>query len=490
MKRRGWLIVGGVVLALGVAAAVLFRPRPPERFPLAELVPADALAYAGVPDVRTLAKIPGLEDLAARLEPAQAHLSGAAAVYLDRQGDWVFLARLTRLATLVAGGEVENGAAVVAKSPEALARHKSRRGSILELPSFRALGTTIFFNLEALRFHARRDFSAVGLELASVEPLTLRGRALYRGDLFRLYVEEYLRAPRRTSGAPVGGVFIEPLTRLWDDLQLGLTPVEQERVERLCAGLSRDFNEGRPWRDFLRDLGGAWGVDLRPGPTITAWLDLPDEALKERLERMLPKMTADVAKYHRDRGEAPPWELRAEGGLWRVRVPRTPELRMGAALDPAYTFRVKRWILSTSAAALDTPEGKGTPGHLALSLDLPAAFDVLRSAAPLIADVAFRDEAELGADSLFAKAFTAETLASLKKQMPEPAELRKFMEARRSEMRAKALEELSKSPKYADELKKVRDEIELWAGKLSKARRVELGGVFASEGLELEIILR
>ena len=77
-------------------------------------VPADAVVYAGFPDVRRLAEIPGLEDLADRLEPARAHLSGAAAVYVDRHGDWVFLARLTRLAALVAGGEVENGAFVAA----------------------------------------------------------------------------------------------------------------------------------------------------------------------------------------------------------------------------------------------------------------------------------------------------------------------------------------------------------------------------------------
>ena len=69
-----------VNLGLGVAAALLLRPRPPEPFPLAELVPADAVVYAGFPDVRRLAEIPSLEDLAARLEPARSHLSGAAAV--------------------------------------------------------------------------------------------------------------------------------------------------------------------------------------------------------------------------------------------------------------------------------------------------------------------------------------------------------------------------------------------------------------------------
>src|SRR5688572_27288410 len=150
VKRRVWLVLGAVLAAFALSAALLLRPRPPELFPLAELVPADAVLYAGVPDVRTLAEVPGLEELAARLEPARAHLSGPAAVYVDRHGDWVFLARLTRLAALVAGGEVENGAAVIARGPAALARHKERRRSILELDTFRALGKTIFINVDAL----------------------------------------------------------------------------------------------------------------------------------------------------------------------------------------------------------------------------------------------------------------------------------------------------------------------------------------------------
>lgn len=482
VKRRGWILLGSALVGLGCAAGLLLRPRGPEPFPLAELVPADCVVYAGVPDVRRLAELPGLEDLAARLEPARAHLSGPAAVYLDRQGEWVFLARLTRLAALVAGGEIENGAFVAAKSPAALARHKARRRPLLELDSFRALGKTVFVNLDTLRIH---DFAAIGFDVESVKPLKLKGRAFYRGELFRLYVEQYLHAPRRTSGASVGGVFLEPLSRLWDDLRLGLNPVDRDRVDRLCAGLARDFNDGKPWSDFLKKAGGAWGVELRPGPAATLWLDLPDEDTKERLARMLPKMTADVAKWHRDRGDAPPWELSAEGGVWRVKIPRAPELRLG--LDPAYAFKGTRWILSTRASELSVPEGTGEGRHVALDVDVPAALDLARACAPLIADGAFREEADLGAAALFAKAFTSETMAALKKQFPDPADLRKFLDARRSDLRAKALEEIARSPKYAEELERARKAIEDVAAPLSKLARVELRGTYASEGLELEL---
>jgi hypothetical protein len=494
VRRRGWILLGIALLGAGTAAVLLLRPRPLEPFPLAELVPADAVVYAGFPDLQRLGTLPGLEDLASRLEPARAHLSGPAAVYLDRHGDWVFLARLTRLAALAAGGEVENGAAVLAQTPAALARHKERRKSILELDTFRALGKTIFINLDVLRFLPRRDFSAIGLDLVSTNPLTLSGRALYRGDLFRLYVEQYLQAPRRTSDVPLGGIFIEPLSRLWDDLQLGLNPVDKERIDRLTSGLARDFNEGRAWRDFLRKAGGAWGVDIRSGPgglpTATAWLDLPDVDTKDRLARMLPKLTADVAKFHKDRGEPPPFELAAEGGIWRVKVPRAAELRMGAALDPAYAFRGNRWILSTCAARLDVPDVAGDGDHLALAVDVPAALELAKACATLIADGAFREEADLAAASVFLKAFTPETMGTLKRQFPDPADLRKFLDTRRSEMRARTLEEISRSPKYAAELARVRKELDLWAGRLATLGRVELRGRYGAEGLDLQATVK
>ena len=487
MKRRGWIVLGVVLAGLAGTGAVLLRPRAPEPFPLAELVPADALLYAGVTDVERLAELPGLEDLAARLAPARGHLSGAAAVYLDRHGDWVFLARLTRLATLVAGSDVENGAAVVARTPAALERHKTRRRSILELDTFRALGARIFVNLEAFPFQARRDFSAIGLELAGTNPLVLRGRALYRGDLFRLYVEQYLQAPPRSSTSSLGGVFVEPLSRLWDDVLLGLNPVDKDRTERVATGLAHDFYDGRSFHDFLQKAGGAWGFELRPGPTATLWLDLPDADLRRRLEQMLPKMTADVAKFHKDRGEVPPWELAREAGIWKLKIPRAAELRLGPAFDPAYAFRGERLLMSTSAAALDVAPATSGASHLALAVEVEPALELLRSSAHLLADGAFREEAELGAAGLYGKAFTPGTLDSLKRQLPDPADLRKFLEARRSELRARALEEIAKTPKYAEELARVRKEIDAWAERLQRVSKVDLSGRYASEGLELEL---
>ena len=81
-------------------------------------------------------------------------------------------------------------------------------------------------------------------------------------------------------------------------------------------------------------------------------------------------------------------------------------------------------------------------------------------------------------------------MGTLKRQFPEPADLRKFLDARRSEMRARALEEIAKSPRYAEELARVRKELDLWAGRLAKLGRVELRGRYAAEGLELELRAR
>ena len=47
MKRRGRLILAGGILAAAALLAAVFRSRPPEKFPLAEAVPANALFYAG-----------------------------------------------------------------------------------------------------------------------------------------------------------------------------------------------------------------------------------------------------------------------------------------------------------------------------------------------------------------------------------------------------------------------------------------------------------
>ena len=121
---------------------------------------------------------------------------------------------------------------------------------------------------------------------------------------------------------------------------------------------------------------------------------------------------------------------------------------------------------------------------------MPASLELAKACATLIADGAFREEADLGAASLFMKGFTPDTMKTLKRQLPEPADLRKFLDARRSEMRGRALEEISKSPKYAEELSRVRREIDLWAARLSKLGQVELRGSYEAEGLELDLLIK
>ena len=257
MKRARWVLLAGVLLAAG-AAAVVLRPRPLERFPLAELVPAKARFYAGFPDFRELEELPGpwAAEIRAKLEPARPHLAGGLAIYGDAAGEWVLLARLTRGSALLAGAAVEDGAAVVAQSPEALARHRTREGSLAELPEFRRLGSRFFVNLEPLKLRGRlHDFAAVGFDRVPGADLVLRGRALYRGSLFRTYLEQYVQAPRHgapAGPAPAGAVLTEYFPRVWEEIVHDvLDLVDAEKAEREAQLLSRDFLEGRSFREFL-----------------------------------------------------------------------------------------------------------------------------------------------------------------------------------------------------------------------------------------------
>ncbi|HEV3026285.1 MAG TPA: hypothetical protein VG457_01860, partial [Planctomycetota bacterium] len=204
MKLARWAILAGGIL-VAAATILVLRPRPSEPFPMAELVPANAVFYAGFPRFEELEDLPGpwAQELRKKLEPSRPHLAGGLALYVDRSGEWVVLARLTRGSALLAGAEVENGAAVVAQTPQALARHKAREGSLAELPEFKQLGSRFFFNLEPLKLRGRfRDFSAIGVDRFPDAAFVLRGRALYRGGLFRTYLEQYVQAPRH--GVPGG----------------------------------------------------------------------------------------------------------------------------------------------------------------------------------------------------------------------------------------------------------------------------------------------
>src|SRR2546425_9699985 len=89
VKRSRWVFLTLPVLFGGGLIAAFLGPRGPEEFPLAELVPADALFYAGFPDYHRLeelaTKFPGVlkEEDRKRIEEAKPHLSGAVAFYID-----------------------------------------------------------------------------------------------------------------------------------------------------------------------------------------------------------------------------------------------------------------------------------------------------------------------------------------------------------------------------------------------------------------------
>jgi hypothetical protein len=490
--------LGVVVLVLGVAVAAFLRPRPVETFPLADLVPADAVFYAGFPDYRELETLrtPWSDEIRKRLDPARPHLSGGLAIYVDRSFQWVALARLTRASAALAGAEVRDGAAVVAQTPEALARQKARTGSLAELPEFRALGSRFFFNLEILKPRGRlRDFSAIGFELQPGPPILLKGRALYRGGLFRTYLEKYVHAPRR--GAPEGGsalqaALTEHFPRVWEEITHDLLdPIDCEKAEREANLLSRDYLEGHSFREFLGKLGPGWGLALVPTPyskpALLLWIDLPDEATKDVAAKMVHRAISDGIRVRRERSLAPAFEIAAEGSVWRVKAPRAVALRLGEAFSPAYTFEKNRFVFSTCAAALSAPAVSGGESHGTLTLEIGPLLESLRQLAPLVADDAFRAEAERKAAMLYLRTFTPDTITALRKQFPDASELAKYQDAQKAQFEAKALEEISKTLPYQEELTRVKASIEAWADQVGWLERASWSGRFSSEGLDFEL---
>ncbi|HVE41708.1 MAG TPA: hypothetical protein VNM14_17580 [Planctomycetota bacterium] len=498
MKRGAWIVSGVVLLLLGVTLASFLRPRPVEKFPLAELVPADAVFYAGFPDYRELETLrtPWSEEIRKRLDPARPHLSGGLAVYVDRSFQWVALARLTRASAALAGAEVRDGAAVIAQTPEALARQRTRTASLAELPEFQALGSRCFFNLEILKPRGRlRDFSAIGFEIRPGPPFTMKGRALYRGGLFRIYLEKYVHAPRR--GAPEGGsalqaTLTEHFPRVWEEVTHDLLDtIDCEKAEREAGLLSRDLLEGRPFREFLGKIGPGWGLALVPTPyskpALVVWIDFPDEATKDVAAKMVHRAISDGIRVRRERGLAPAFEITAEGSVWRVKAPRAAALRLGEAFTPAYTFEKNRFVFSTCAATLSAPAVAGGESHGALTLEIGPLLESLRQLAPLVADETFRPEAERSAAALYVRTFTPGTLTALKKQFPDPSDLAKYQETQKAQFEAKALEEISKTLPYQEELTRVKATIEAWADSLGWLERASWSGRFTSEGLDFEL---
>jgi hypothetical protein len=498
VKRRGWIVLGGLILALGVTVACLLRPRPVEKFPLAELVPADALLYAGFPDYRELEAIrtPWSEEIRKRLDPARAHLSGAIAVYLDHSLQWVALARLTRASAVLAGAEVQDGAAVVAETPEAMARFKRREGSLAQLMEFQTLGSRFFFNLQLLKPQGRlRDFSAIGFELQGGSPFVVKGRALYRGGLFRTYLEQYVHAPGRGAPEetlPLQVLFTEHFPRVWDEITHEvLDAIDCEKAEREAQILSRDFLEGKSFREFLGRLGPSCGAALVPTPysrpALVVWIDLPDEETRDRARKMVHKAIADGIRIRRDRGIAPAFEVAAEGSVWRVKTASARGLRLGEAFTPAFTFEKNRFVFSTCAATLSAPAVGTGEAHGSATVEIGPLLELVRQLAPLFADDSFRAEAERKAMLLYLRTFTSETTIMLKKQFPDPADLAKYQEAQKAQFEAKALEELSKTAPYQEELTRVKTSIEIWADRVGWLERVSWTGRFSADGLTFEL---
>lgn len=506
MKRR-WLVSGAIAAALVAAAACLLWPRGPEEFPLIELVPEDALLYAGFREIQELERwgerLPraAADRLRAGLRENRSSLAGPVAIYLDRRGEWVALARLTRLSSAIAGAEVEGDAAVVAATPEALARHRARRGSLARDDRFRALRSRLFVNLDALALPGRlRDFSAAGLAPDPSDPLVLRGRALYRPGVYRLYLEHYVQAPLHGAPqgpAPAAAVFTDPFPRLWEDLLLSLTRADRERLERHASRLSRDFLEGRSFRRFLEKIG-PWGARIVPAaggiPSLVVWVDLPDAATRDALGRMLHRTADEVRAFAREGGTQPLYEVSVDQGLWRVRIPGPVPLRLGDAFAPAYVFRENRLVFSTRASALeDLPAAPGG-AHVSLSIDVPAALGAARSLAGFLAELAFLDGAGRAAARDFERLWTRDAVEARRRQLltahdraGAEHELDLFLADERSRFVAAELGRISKTPRCEEERARLLRAVDAAAEALSWLGAVSLEGSYRGEGFDFTI---
>ena len=496
MKRSGWIFVGlALVVATGGLVAFL-GPRPAEEFPLAELVPQDALFYAGFRDMRQFEDFLSLmpdawsaEDRK-RYDDARPHLSGPIAVFVDAKGEWVWLGRLTRAATLI--GDVEGDAAVRAETPAAIERFRARKASIRDLPSFRQLRSRFFINLEALR---EGDYNAVGFDLEPGTPWMVRGRAVYKPDRYRLYVERYLQAPRRvgvpTGNAPIAVAMTDPVLRLWDEILESLAPEDHDRVEREMQILRRDLLGGQDVRDFLSRLGPRWGFSVvatpQGFPALVAWLDLPDDAAKEILEKLLDRGVTDWRRLSLSRGQVPWVEVERKENLRLLKFPKVAALRLGDAFTPAYTFAGNRLVFSTCAAAMPPPAVADGDAHAGLSIRVAAALELFRAMTPYLADETFRSEAEGMAAARYLREYNPVRLGVLSRQKPDPYAREKFLAEEKARFAAEALEELSKGQKYREEVARREKTVAQLAERLGAIDRVAGTARFTGEGLEFEL---
>lgn len=499
MNRSRWVILVLVLAAAGGGVA-LFRPRPIEEFPLAELVPDDAVFYAGFPDLRRFeeiaAKVPGAwtDENRKKFEEAKPHLSGALAFYLDSKGDWVGLARLTRAASAIAGGTVEDGAAIFSSHPAAIERRRARKGALADLPAFRRLGFPCFLNLASFDLEGPlSDVVAAGFRVESADPWRLQGRLAYRADRFRTFLERAVPAPL-TAGVADGGpgiqwVSTDPVLRLWDEYLETLTSDERDRVDREIQILQRDLQ--RDPRDVLGSLGPRWGMALAPSPHPTpaflAWIEIPDPATAEMLEKMLVRAAGDAERQARARGQSPFLELSKADAGWRLRFPKSPALRMGDAWSPAFRVTPDRIVFTTCEGVFDVPGPARGAAHGELRVRPAAALEMARSSLSFLTDRAFRGEADGISRARQLRESGPLALGALSRKFPDPAEREKFLVTRRAEFAAEALAEISKTDRYRDERARLERLIADWTGRLAGIERIGLTGRFTGEGFDFAL---
>jgi hypothetical protein len=500
-RRRGGWVLAGLFLLAAIAWAVLFPPRPQEEFPLAELVPSDALFYAGFSDHRALEvmakKFPHAWTHQARegFRTARPHLAGGVAFYVDREFEWVGLARVKHAFPLLAGWSMEGDAVIFAQSPAALERQRRRLNSLLDNEAFRTLRSRFYLNIEALKPPGRlRDFSSLGFELEAGPPLLLRGRLAYRPDRLRLFAEEYVHAPRHADPggpAPAEALLLENFPRLWEEV-LGELPTEdRELALKEAAALAHDTLGGHPLPEFLKELGPDWGLSIVPTrygfPAAVAWIDLPRDGTAPTLRRLLEKVEGDLGGLARRQGKAPAFEVVPEEGRRNIQFPWAPTLRMGRAFAPAYEIRAHRIVFTTCAETMSAPEAPPGEFHAAGTIEVAPLLGSVRELAPLLADAEFRPEAGRAAEAMFSKAHPASAMAELLRRIPDPSLREETLALEASEMYARALDELSKTPRYQDGLHRARDRIDVWASRLEWLRRLTFSGRFTGQGLEFEV---
>ncbi len=371
MTRTRGAALAALLVLIALAMAWI-RPQKPEERPLADLVPDDALAYAGFQSPAAFeAFLVRLDpDRAAewrrRSVPLQPHLAGAVALYLDRERRPVLLARLRRLATLSSELNVDGDALVWTETPAALARHRARKAPLASRREFQALGRRGFVDLAALALPGRlADFPVLGFD---VDAGTLRGSLPYSAAAFRTYLERYVHAPR-SGGVPGQLLLTESFPRVWEEILAALDPKDRERVEREAYVLGRDYFEGRSLAEFFGRIGPSWGFQLNP-PAL--WIDVPEE-LTATARAMITRAVADGTRVRRQRELPPLVVLREEGPLTHV----TLDGELGKRWHPSFQFRQGRLVVWNGGAAPEIPPARSGSHHVTGTLDVPALAALL-----------------------------------------------------------------------------------------------------------------